>query len=782
MRNHVIAIESASLHAQPLLDPATLGSFEHLDLLYRTLCALLYNYAPASGHPGGSISCGRFVSHLLFSEMEYDLGRSNAVDADRIVFAAGHKAMGLYALWALRDEIARIAAPDLLAPEDRGRLRLEDLLGFRRNRASATPLMRTFRSKVLDGHPLPTTPFVPLTTGASGVGLASAIGVALAASDLFGKDAPRIHIVEGEGGLTPGRVSEALAAAASASLENVVLHVDYNQASIDTDHVCREGETPGDYVQWTPQELCRLHDWNVITVEDGRDLQQIASAHLRAREMANGQPTAIIYRTIKGWQYGIEGRASHGAGHAPCSTGFYEAVKDLAGYVGSSFPRCAEVSPPCRGTKGHREALERCFWEALELVRSAIEAMPAMTSSLGAQLRSCRERLLARTRSKRSDAPQLEAVYTASAAGRCTIPQELLLRPGSMTTLRGELGRALQYLNRVSSGAVLVASADLMGSTSMNVAVEPFGAGFWNAHRNTQTRAVACGGICEDAMAGILSGIAAFGHHLPVGSSYAAFLAPLAHIAARLHAIGADALRVDAGVEAHPMILVCGHAGLTTGEDGPTHADVQALQLLQENFPAGLALTLTPWEPQELWPMLCAALAARPAVIAVFVPRPLVSVPDRAALGFPSAIEAAKGLVYLRSSPRMDAATILLQESGVVSVFVREVLPRLDAQGVTLNVAVVTSAELFDQLSVQEQDALWPESRADDVLGITGFTPGTMARWVASVPGRRAILHPYRGGHYAGSGHADEVLAEVGLDAEGQYKAVERYLHERRKT
>jgi len=32
-------------------------------------------------------------------------------------------------------------------------------------------------------------------------------------------------------------------------------------------------------------------------------------------------------------------------------------------------------------------------------------------------------------------------------------------------------------------------------------------------------------------------------------------------------------------------VLVCAHAGLKTGEDGPTHADPQPLQLLQENFP-----------------------------------------------------------------------------------------------------------------------------------------------------------------------------------------------------
>jgi len=54
------------------------------------------------------------------------------------------------------------------------------------------------------------------------------------------------------------------------------------------------------------------------------------------------------------------------------------------------------------------------------------------------------------------------------------------------------------------------------------------------------------------------------------------------------------------------MILVCAHAGLKTGEDGPTHADPQALQLLQENFPKGTMITLTPWDPQELWPLVSA--------------------------------------------------------------------------------------------------------------------------------------------------------------------------------
>ena len=42
-------------------------------------------------------------------------------------------------------------------------------------------------------------------------------------------------------------------------------------------------------------------------------------------------------------------------------------------------------------------------------------------------------------------------------------------------------------------------------------------------------------------MTGILSGISAYGSSIGAGSSYGAFIAPLGHIAARLHAIGSQA-------------------------------------------------------------------------------------------------------------------------------------------------------------------------------------------------------------------------------------------------
>src|SRR5450759_2216754 len=161
------------------LEAGELAAFEILDLLYRSLCAVLYNYVPTSGHPGGSISSGRLMAGVLFDSLDYDLASPDRQDADILSFAAGHKAMGLYAMWALRDEIARVAAPALLAGDDRHRLRLEDLLGFRRNPTTATPLFVALHARALDGHPTPATPFVSIATGASGVGMASSIGMAI---------------------------------------------------------------------------------------------------------------------------------------------------------------------------------------------------------------------------------------------------------------------------------------------------------------------------------------------------------------------------------------------------------------------------------------------------------------------------------------------------------------------------------------------------------------------------------------------------------------------------
>src|SRR5664280_1828606 len=386
------------------LSAAELAAFESLDVVYRALCALLFNYVPTSGHPGGSSSAGRFTAALVVESLDYDLADPDRDAADVLSYAAGHKAMGLYAMWALRDEVARLSAPVLLPADERRRLRLEDLLGFRRNPITATPLFRALHAKALDGHPTPATPYVRLATGASGVGMASSIGLAVGARDHFGPDCPRIHISEGEGGLTPGRVAEALAAAGTASLANVVVHLDWNQASIDSERVCREGELPGDYVQWQPDELFYSHDWNVVRVADGHDFQQVVAAQRAALAFDNGQPTAVVYRTLKGWKYGVEGRASHGGGHKLCSEGFYQALAELCPGREPVLPTCEAGDQRCAGPEGD-EVREECFMEALHIVRRWLTDHPSLTQALAVRLVAARERLEWHGRRPRSGAP-----------------------------------------------------------------------------------------------------------------------------------------------------------------------------------------------------------------------------------------------------------------------------------------------------------------------------------------------------------------------------------------
>lgn len=745
--------------------------FETYDLIYRTLCAIMYNYVPTSGHPGGSISSGRFVEGIIFNTMDYNFNNPDDETADVLSYAAGHKALGLYAMWALRNEVVRLCKPSLLKADEKYQLRLEDLLGFRRNPTQETPLFKEYKAKALDGHPTPSTPFIKLSTGASGVGVGTSFGLAMGAIDYFSAgNAPHLHVVEGEGGMTPGRVAEAFAFAATAGLKNLTIHIDWNQASIDSNHVTRDDKGPGDYVQWDPIEFAYLHDWNVIIVPDGKDFAQIFTAQKLLKEIKNDQPTAIVYRTVKGWKYGIEGRASHGAGHKFCSEGYYTALKEAEDVTGIKFPRF----------NGDQSAsnVERYYFDTLMTVRKMFEANKASAAFLAEKIEESQKRLKALNRRPREKAPNVEIIYDKKKFKVDQTPTELTLKVGDATTLRGVLGDALNYYNKASGGAILSASADLLGSTSVNNIYKGFPEGFYHSSERPLSRALSIGGICEDAIGGIMSGLSAYGKHVGVGSSYAAFIAALQHIAMRLHGIGQQASAHTFGGNYHPFIAVCAHAGLKTGEDGPTHADPQALQIIQENFPPGVIITLTPWDPQEIWPLMTAALQSRPCIIAPFVTRPNEKVLDRAKLGLPPVAEASKGVYMMRAANKLkkDDGTIVLQESGVTYTFVEDVLPRLDKDGLNLNIYYVTSAELFDKLPRNEQEKIFPEKLRQEAMGITGFTLPTLYRFVTSEKGRTSSLHPFAKGHYMGSGQAHKVLEEAGLDAKSQYNSILKFI------
>jgi transketolase len=134
--------------------------------------------------------------------------------------------------------------------------------------------------------------------------------------------------------------------------------------------------------------------------------------------------------------------------------------------------------------------------------------------------------------------------------------------------------------------------------------------------------------------------------------------------------------------------------------------------------------------------------------------------------------------VYLLKAAEGKAdGTLVLQGSEVGYAFAEETLPLLRQRGIDLNVYYVASAELFDLLPEEEQDRIFPARLAAEALGMTGFTLPTLYRWVCSERGRRMSLHPFKKGHFLGSGQANMVMAEAELDGEGQIKAIEGYLN-----
>jgi transketolase len=764
-RGQYVNVTAHDVYTKFKLTDADRELWDRVNLIYRTLCGILYNYVPTSGHPGGSISSGHIVQALVFNTLDYDFRDPDRLDNDIISYAAGHKAMGLYSMWALRNELVRQSKPELLAPQPR-QLRLEDLLGFRRNPTQHTPLFENLKVRALDGHPTCATPFIKVATGASGVGVPATLGLAHAALDYYGDSAPRVHFVEGEGGMTPGRVHEAMAAAATSQIHNAYMHVDWNQSSIDSDRVCREDSRPGEYVQWNPVEIAWIHDWNVVLVPQATDFRQVLAAQTLAKRFENGQPTCVVYRTVKGWHYGIEGAPSHGAGHKFNSEGYYKMLAECEDAFGMKFPRFQGDPTPVH--------LEEVYYETLLAIRKLLEAQPRLTAWGGERLAQAKERLETASRKPRAGAPRLEVLYTSEEWSPTSVPEALRAKPGQQVTTRGMLGDALNVINKATGGAVFAAAADLAGSTNISNVAKGFGDGFYNSVSNPKSRLIPIGGICEDAMGAWMAGLSSFGRHMGVTASYGAFIAALEHVAARLHGIGQQTMHSVTGEPYRTWIMVNAHAGVKTGEDGPTHADPQALQLLQECFPGNVLVTLTPWDALEIWPLLLTSLRTRPAILAPFVTRPADSVVDRVAMRLPPP-EAAVDGVYAMRTAAADAeyhGTLVLQGNGVGTTFVGEVLPVLDQEGWNFNVYYVASTELFNLLSPERREQIFPERIASESMGITDFTLPTLYRWVRSNEGQARSLHSFRSGHYLGSGAASKVLEEAGIHAAGQLAAI----------
>ena len=249
-------------------------------------------YDADSGHIGGSFSAAELLVALYYQIMDHRPQNPKWQKRDRFILSKGHCTPLLYAVLA-----------------DCGYFPKEDLTQFRRPGSH------------LQGHPYqPKTPGVEASTGTLGLGLSTAMGMALGAK--LRNQSNYYYILCGDGELQEGQIWEAALFGSKYKLDNVIAFVDRNYLQTDgnTEDVMPLDPLP---VKW------RAFGWNTFEI-DGHDFSQILDVVDRAKAVGS-RPTMIICHTVKGKGVSfMEDRMEWHSG-SPNAVKYREALDELNG-------------------------------------------------------------------------------------------------------------------------------------------------------------------------------------------------------------------------------------------------------------------------------------------------------------------------------------------------------------------------------------------------------------------------------------------------------------------
>ena len=187
----------------PPLTDEDVHHFEEFDLIYRSLCALLYNYVPMSGHPGGSLSCTDILTALYFRVLRHDPNNPAWPDRDRFIMSKGHASPAMYAVLA-----------------EAGYFPTDELLTFRK-----------LGSRLQGHNVMGVPPGVEMSAGALGMGLSFSLGQALAGR--MDSRSYHLYCLLSDGDCNEGQTWEAAATTTHHQADNVIAIVDYTSSLVN---------------------------------------------------------------------------------------------------------------------------------------------------------------------------------------------------------------------------------------------------------------------------------------------------------------------------------------------------------------------------------------------------------------------------------------------------------------------------------------------------------------------------------------------------------------------
>ncbi len=654
-----------------------------------------------SGHPGTAMSLAPLAYTLYQRVLNHDPADVNWAGRDRFVLSVGHSSLTQYIQLYLGGF----------------GLEMEDL-----------EALRTWESKT-PGHPeVNHTKGVEITTGPLGQGLASSVGMAMAARKergLLDPDAAPgespfdhyIYVIASDGDLQEGVTSEASSLAGTQQLGNLIVFWDDNRISIEDDtNIAFNEDVVARY---------EAYGWHTQTVESGEDVVAIEEA-VKNAQAETGRPSFIRVKTVIG--YPAPNKMNTGGVHgAALGDEEVAATKEILGFDPEQhFHIDDEVIAHTRklvdrGADKHAE-WQKKFDAWAEKNSEAKELFDRL------QARELPENFAAELPTW--DAGESVATRKASSAAIQALAATLPELWGGSADLAG-------------SNNTVINGADSFGPESITT-------GEWNAQpygRNLHF------GIREHAMSAIMNGVALHGNTRVYGGTFLIF-SEYQYPAVRLGALmGTD------------TYYVWTHDSIGLGEDGPTHQPVETLTALRAIPNLSVIRPADANETAQAW---AAALEYQAGPKGIALSRQnlpvLEGTKEKAAEGV------RRGAYTLVESSAETPEVILLATGSEVQIAV-DAAAELEKAGTPTRVVSAPCFEWFDEQDADYRESVLPSA----VTARVSVEAGLAMPWYKYTGsyGRNISLE-----HYGASAPAEELFERFGFTVDAVVNAAQESLAE----
>ena len=652
-----------------------------------------------SGHPGTAMSLAPLAYTLYQRVINHDPADVHWAGRDRFVLSVGHSSLTQYIQLYL------------------GGFGLEmDDLKQLRTWGSRTP-----------GHPeVHHTDGVEITTGPLGQGLASSVGMAMAARKergLFDPKAPAgespfdhyVYTIASDGDLQEGVTAEASSLAGTQKLGNLIVFWDDNRISIEDDtNIAFNEDVVARY---------EAYGWHVQTVESGEDVVAIEEA-VKAAQAETERPSFIRVKTVIG--YPAPNKMNTGGVHgAALGDDEVAATKEVLGFDPErSFHIDDEVIAHTRKLR-ERGAEKHAAWQ------KKFDEWAAANPENKALF----DRMQARELPQGFDAELPVWEPGESLATRKASEATIQALAASLPEMWG--GSA----DLAGSNNTVIKGADSFGPAAITTdmwSAQPFG-------RNLHF------GIREHAMSAIMNGIALHGNTRVYGGTFLIF-SEYQYPAVRLGSL----MSTD-------TYYVWTHDSIGLGEDGPTHQPVETLSALRAIPNLSVIRPADANETAQAW---AAALEYKAAPKGLALSRQGLPVLEGTKEKAHDGVR--RGAYVLVEESKETPDVILLATGSEVQLAVAAA-KELEATGTATRVVSAPCLEWFD-----EQDDAYRES----------VLPGEVQARVSIEAGIAMPWHKYTGSfgrtisieHYGASAPAGELFEKFGFTTAAVVEAAKESL------